>query len=396
MKDYSKNPRQITDKQHGDLKTWLAELGDLSGIVHDLNTDEVISGNMRSHVFVPDKCDIVFFEQLDEPDDQGTVAHSYIIWQGKKNSYRQVRWTAEQCEKANIIANKAGGSFDFDKLANEFDINDLMEWGFTEFDLGIAEFDEIEELPEKLPNPRILAIDVIYTIQGADATCCLAVRAGLKYGIQSSSYVLCPYCVRGDEAHKVAFIDNDYFNYEHEVHLKAIKELRPKYATVCDIMTKAQCEEASVKHYPLNQILEWAEELQQYAENVIVIPKYDCLDKIPNEYILGYSIPSSHGSTPLPFDLFRGRRVHLLGGSWKKQLHYLAFLGEDIISLDNNYVAKLATEFGSFITLDGESRNLSGDLYPMVNNIRYTALALSFGAMGAKVNELYASAENLA
>ena len=35
MKPYANNPRRISDKQLADLATWLAELGDLSGIVHE-------------------------------------------------------------------------------------------------------------------------------------------------------------------------------------------------------------------------------------------------------------------------------------------------------------------------------------------------------------------------
>ena len=153
MKTYHKNPRQITKKQFSDLETWLAELGDLSGIVHDLNSDEIVSGNMRSRVFDPDKCEIVITEQLDEPDEQGTVAHGYIIWQGKKYAYRQVRWTAEQCEKANIVSNKAGGDFDFDIMGNEFEIDNLLEWGFQKYELGIVADDmDIEEAWEGMPE----------------------------------------------------------------------------------------------------------------------------------------------------------------------------------------------------------------------------------------------------
>ena len=48
MKLYHKNPRQITKKQYSDLETWLRELGDLSGIVHDLNSDEIIGGNQEA------------------------------------------------------------------------------------------------------------------------------------------------------------------------------------------------------------------------------------------------------------------------------------------------------------------------------------------------------------
>ena len=148
MKNYHKNPRQIKDRQFSDLRAWLLELGDLSGIVHDLNTDEVISGNQRMRAIDIARCEIVLTEGPHDPDAQGTVAHGYVLWQGAKYNYRQVRWTAEQCEKANIVANKAGGSWDFDILANEWEKDDLLEWGFELEELGIYDNPDFKEYDE--------------------------------------------------------------------------------------------------------------------------------------------------------------------------------------------------------------------------------------------------------
>ena len=113
MKQYHKNPRQITAKQFTDLEKWLRELGDLSGIVHNLNTDEIIGGNQRGRIFDINACQIELGEGPHEPDEQGTVAVGFIVWEGNRYAYRQVRWAEKQCEQANIVANKAGGSFDF-------------------------------------------------------------------------------------------------------------------------------------------------------------------------------------------------------------------------------------------------------------------------------------------
>ena len=138
MKLYSKNPRQITDKQQDQLREWLEELGDLSGIVHDLNTDEIVGGNQRSRVINVNECEIELLVTNEEPDAQGTVAHGFIVWEGNRYSYRQVKWTPKQCEKANIVANKAGGEWDWDILANEFEMPDLLDWGFKEGELGLV------------------------------------------------------------------------------------------------------------------------------------------------------------------------------------------------------------------------------------------------------------------
>ena len=156
MKYYSKNPRTINKRQFTDLEKWLRELGDLSGIVHDLNSDEIISGNQRGRVFDINSCKIVLTEELDEPDAQGTVAMGYVMWNGQRYGYRAVRWTPRQAEQANIVANKAGGEWDWDILANQFDVPDLLDWGFTEFDLqmGGVQVPEFEPVSED-EQPRL-------------------------------------------------------------------------------------------------------------------------------------------------------------------------------------------------------------------------------------------------
>ncbi len=136
MIPYHKNPRQITKKQYADLRRWLRELGDLSGIVHDLNSGEIISGNQRGAVFDINDCGIAYTHQVEQPDEQGTVALGYVQWEGKHYNYREVRWTPDQCEKANIVANRAGGGWDFDILANQFEQADLLDWGFWDVELN--------------------------------------------------------------------------------------------------------------------------------------------------------------------------------------------------------------------------------------------------------------------
>ncbi len=126
----------MTQKQNADLRRWTREFGDLSGIVYDLNSQEIISGNQRGRVWDIANCEIVYTSQAEEPDEQGTVGIGYVIWEGSHYNYREVRWTPEQCEQANIIANRAGGSWDFDILGNQFEQADLLDWGFEPFEFG--------------------------------------------------------------------------------------------------------------------------------------------------------------------------------------------------------------------------------------------------------------------
>jgi hypothetical protein len=172
LKVYHKNPRQITEKQFSQLKKELKELGDLSGIVHDLNSDEIIGGNQRSKVFDINKCEIKVEHKNAKPDKQGTVGFGYVIWEGHKYSYRQVRWTEKQCEKANIIANKAGGSFDTDILANEFNFEDLLEWGFEEKELvGAFDKEVIEDDLPEVPKETKIKVGDIFSL-GAHTLIC--------------------------------------------------------------------------------------------------------------------------------------------------------------------------------------------------------------------------------
>jgi hypothetical protein len=129
MKPYHKNPRQIGKGRFDKLTATLSRLGDLGGIVHNLETDEIVGGNQRSRVFgEASKVEIV--EQYEQPDEQGTVAHGFIIWKGKRYAYRQVRWDDSTAQEANIAANIGAGSWDWEVIANQWQPADLMEYGF--------------------------------------------------------------------------------------------------------------------------------------------------------------------------------------------------------------------------------------------------------------------------
>lgn len=238
--------------------------------------------------------------------------------------------------------------------------------------------------PINPPSPSH-QIDIIFSTRPDDPAVPAALDAGLKIGcISSDTRIL------RSRVH-ITFVDNDYKLYDHSLHLSTIQHLSktqirpPKYATVRDIMTPEQCQAEGIAHYPLETILTWADELSQYAKNVILIPKYDCLSEIPKEYVLGYSVETGYGGTPLPAGRFVSRRVHLLGGRWDRQLAILSELGGDVVSLDNNYIQRIA-KHGHFVLPDGSRRNLSRAGLGFIPNTRQTCLTLSFGAMAMRLN----------
>ena len=151
LREYHKNPRKISDERFAQLGDSLRELGDLGGIVVNRPTKEVIGGNQRTKGFLQDRdsYEIVIEKEFHEKQTDGTVAYGYII--RKENgeevqrfSYREVEWDDKTCERANIVANKLTGFWDFEILANQFELDDLLTFGFTESDLGLLPKDEVQ------------------------------------------------------------------------------------------------------------------------------------------------------------------------------------------------------------------------------------------------------------
>lgn len=139
LKQYHKNPRKITKEDFDLLGASLVEFGDLSGIVVNRITGEVIGGNQRTQFFKknPD-AEIHIEETYPKATESGTVATGYVTFSGEKYSYREVEWDLEKEERANIRANKLGGTWDFDMLANAFDNSVLLDSGWKAFEIGFA------------------------------------------------------------------------------------------------------------------------------------------------------------------------------------------------------------------------------------------------------------------
>ncbi len=60
----------------------------------------------------------------------------------------------EQERELNIRLNKNTGEFDMDILANEFDIDNLIDWGFKHIDLGL----NIDKIQEEKKDEYIITI----------------------------------------------------------------------------------------------------------------------------------------------------------------------------------------------------------------------------------------------
>lgn len=133
MKSYSKNPRTITDKQKRKLESSMKELGDISGIVHDLTTDEVICGNQRMRAIGFTDSDIKITETYETPLEDGTVSIGFIEKDGIRLNYRAVKFSEYQRGLASLSANKLGGEFN-EEMFDLFDDSILEICGFEKME----------------------------------------------------------------------------------------------------------------------------------------------------------------------------------------------------------------------------------------------------------------------
>ena len=110
LKAATYNPRQISTKQYKDLKESINKFGLVDPIIVN-KCYTIIGGHQRYKI-----C-----KDLDYKDI------GCIILDLDKEQEREL----------NIRLNKNTGEFDIDILANEFDIDQLVDWGFKHIDLDV-------------------------------------------------------------------------------------------------------------------------------------------------------------------------------------------------------------------------------------------------------------------
>ena len=115
LKAATYNPRQISTKQYKDLKESITKFGLVDPIiVNEYFTENyyvVIGGHQRLKI-----CKELGYKDI-----------GCIILNLNKEQEREL----------NIRLNKNTGEFDMDILANEFDIDQLVDWGFKHIDLDV-------------------------------------------------------------------------------------------------------------------------------------------------------------------------------------------------------------------------------------------------------------------
>ena len=138
MKEYSKNAKKTTDVEIQKLKESIFELGDISGIVYDVNSDEIICGNQRSSIININDCKVVPLKKFKKADKFGTLLYGYVDFHGKRFSFRKVEWNEAQRQKANLCANLMYSSYDNFELARNFSEEVLKHAGFKSHEINLV------------------------------------------------------------------------------------------------------------------------------------------------------------------------------------------------------------------------------------------------------------------
>ena len=131
LKPAEYNPRKISPKQLSALRRSMAEFGDLSGVVVNVRTGNVVGGHQRIKNLDPEW----LIEKYPAIEASGTVSLGHIATPWGEWRYREVDWDEIKEKAANLAANKHGGEWDEPKLNLVLD-----ELNALDFDLELTGF----------------------------------------------------------------------------------------------------------------------------------------------------------------------------------------------------------------------------------------------------------------
>ena len=128
---YENNPRQMTEDQVEALKRSLLKFNLVE--IPAINTDnQILAGHQRLKI-------LQTLGRGDEIIDVRVPTRAL---------------TKEESREYLIRSNKNTGGWDWGKLANEFEVSDLKDWGFSDADIGNFQ-SEIEPEEESSPVPSV-------------------------------------------------------------------------------------------------------------------------------------------------------------------------------------------------------------------------------------------------
>ena len=134
------NPRELTQIQHQDLKDSITRFGLVDPLIvntHKERKNILVGGHQRLRIV----------KELGYKDVPCV----------------EVNLTPNKERELNVRLNKNTGQWDWDALANHFDVGELLEWGFSEDDL---QFYDPEPLPGLIDDDDVPEVEVAVTQSG--------------------------------------------------------------------------------------------------------------------------------------------------------------------------------------------------------------------------------------
>tara|TARA_Y100001938_G_C8098070_1_gene439540 strand:- start:2530 stop:3129 length:600 start_codon:yes stop_codon:yes gene_type:complete len=125
------NPRELTKQQFAELKESVQKFGLVDPIIINKNIERenvIIGGHQRVNICKDLGIQEVPCLELDLP--------------------------IEKEKELNVRLNKNTGQWNFDLLANWFETDDLLDWGFKDFELGVHGKDKIDVDAEWVGMPE--------------------------------------------------------------------------------------------------------------------------------------------------------------------------------------------------------------------------------------------------
>jgi len=133
LKDYDRNPRKMGKKEFEDLVKSLREDGYHQRML--VNKDGVIiGGHSRKKAMLKAGYSENDLIEVLIPD---------------------IPLSPEDFDRINIRDNLGYGSFDYDMLANNFQVDQLLDWGMSPEILGLDAFNPPEDKETKEPKPKM-------------------------------------------------------------------------------------------------------------------------------------------------------------------------------------------------------------------------------------------------
>jgi len=132
------NPRKITDEKLKMLNASIDTFGDLSGIVFNKASMQIVSAHQRLRC-LPKDATITITKTYEKPTKRGTIKEGYVVIDEERFSYREVDWDPITEKAANIAANQQGGDFDTPRLADM-----ILEIESNNYPIELLGFDKEE------------------------------------------------------------------------------------------------------------------------------------------------------------------------------------------------------------------------------------------------------------